>query len=765
MTIPTTDMLDAWTGFAAGEWQNAVNTRDFIQKNYTPYEGDESFLAEVSESTSALWNQVLEGIKQESRTHAPVDFDTDLPSTITSHDAGYINKDLEKIVGLQTEQPLKRAIIANGGIRMVKNSCEVYGRELDPTVEKIFTEYRKTHNKACFDLYTKEILACRKSGIITGLPDAYGRGRIIGDYRRIALYGIEFLKADKKEQYNSTQTFLERGSDLEKTLRLREEIADQVQALEDIRQMGLKYGIDMSLPAKTAQEAIQFTYFGYLAAVKSQNGAAMSLGRTSTFLDVYLERDIANGLIDESQAQEMIDHFIMKLRMVRFLRTPEYDSLFSGDPIWATEAMAGMGIDGRTLVTKTTFRYLHTLHTMGPAPEPNMTILWSEQLPETFKQYAAKVSIDTSSVQYENDDLMRPDFNNDDYAIACCVSPQIVGQHMQFFGARANLAKALLYTINGGIDEKSKAQVGPSVEKVQDEILDFDALMPRFDNMLEWLATQYVTALNIIHYSHDRYSYEASLMALMDRDVHRTMACGIAGLSVVADSLAAIKFATVKPIRDENGIAVDFEIEGDYPKFGNNDPRVDDIACDLVERFMKKIQKMHTYREAVPTQSILTITSNVVYGKKTGNTPDGRRAGMPFGPGANPMHGRDEKGAVASLASVSKLPFAYAKDGISYTFSIVPNALGKDESSQKKNLAALMDGYFHHEASNETIAIEGGQHLNVNVLNREMLLDAVEHPEKYPQLTIRVSGYAVRFNSLTREQQQDVISRTFTEKL
>ena len=765
MTIPTTDMLDAWAGFTAGEWQNSVNTRDFIQKNYTPYEGDESFLAEVSESTSALWNQVLEGIKQESRTHAPVDFDTDLPSTITSHDAGYINKDLEKIVGLQTDQPLKRAIIANGGIRMVKNSCEVYGRELDPTLEKIFTEYRKTHNKACFDLYTKEILACRKSGIITGLPDAYGRGRIIGDYRRIALYGIDFLKADKKEQYNSTQTFLERGGDLEKTLRLREEIADQVQALEDIRQMGLKYNIDMSLPAKTAQEAIQFTYFGYLAAVKSQNGAAMSLGRTSTFLDVYLERDIANGLIDESQAQEMIDHFIMKLRMVRFLRTPEYDSLFSGDPIWATEAMAGMGVDGRTLVSKTTFRYLHTLHTMGPAPEPNMTILWSEQLPEAFKQYAAKVSIDTSSVQYENDDLMRPDFDNDDYAIACCVSPQIVGQHMQFFGARANLAKALLYTINGGIDEKSKAQVGPVVDKVQDEILDFDALMPRFDNMLEWLATQYVTALNIIHYSHDRYSYEASLMALMDRDVHRTMACGIAGLSVVADSLAAIKYATVKPVRDEDGIAVDFEIEGDYPKFGNNDARVDDIACDLVERFMKKIQKMHTYREAVPTQSILTITSNVVYGKKTGNTPDGRRAGMPFGPGANPMHGRDEKGAVASLASVSKLPFAYAKDGISYTFSIVPNALGKDELNQKKNLAALMDGYFHHEASNEGMAIEGGQHLNVNVLNREMLLDAVEHPEKYPQLTIRVSGYAVRFNSLTREQQQDVISRTFTEKL
>ncbi|KJF83252.1 formate C-acetyltransferase [Photobacterium angustum] len=765
MTIPTTEMLEAWKGFSAGNWQQEVNTRDFIQTNYTPYEGDESFLADVTETTTSLWNTVLEGIKEESRTHAPVDFDTDLPSTITSHDAGYINKDLEKIVGLQTDKPLKRSIIANGGIRMVKNSCEVYGRKLDESVEKIFTDYRKTHNKACFDLYTKEILACRKSGIITGLPDAYGRGRIIGDYRRLALYGIDFLKADKQEQYKSTQAFLEQGQDLEKTLRLREELADQVQALEDIRQMGLKYGIDMSAPARTAQEAIQFTYFGYLAAVKSQNGAAMSLGRTSTFLDVFIERDIQNGLINEQEAQEMIDHFIMKLRMVRFLRTPEYDSLFSGDPIWATEAMAGMGVDGRTLVTKSTFRYLHTLHTMGPAPEPNMTILWSEQLPIAFKKYAAKVSIETSSVQYENDDLMRPDFNNDDYAIACCVSPQVVGKHMQFFGARANLAKGLLYTINGGIDEKSKAQVGPQVAIIEDEVLDFDSLMPRFDSMLDWLATQYVTALNIIHYSHDRYSYEASLMALMDRDVRRTMACGIAGLSVVADSLSAIKFAKVTPVRDEDGVAIDFNIEGDYPKFGNNDPRVDDIACDLVERFMKKIQKMHMYREAIPTQSILTITSNVVYGKKTGNTPCGRRAGMPFGPGANPMHGRDENGAVASLTSVSKLPFAYAKDGISYTFSIVPNALGKDEETQKQNLAALMDGYFHHEAAGATDGIEGGQHLNVNVLNRDMLLDAVEHPENYPQLTIRVSGYAVRFNSLTREQQQDVISRTFTNKI
>ncbi|KJG13554.1 formate C-acetyltransferase [Photobacterium iliopiscarium] len=765
MTIPTTDMLEVWRGFSKGEWQTSVNTRDFIQTNYTPYEGDESFLAEVTETTTTLWNDVMEGIKQESSTHAPVDFDTDLPSTVTSHGAGYINQDLETIVGLQTDKPLKRAIIANGGIRMVKSSCEVYGRELDPMVEKIFTDYRKTHNKACFDLYTKEILACRRSGIITGLPDAYGRGRIIGDYRRLALYGIDFLKADKIEQFNSTQSFLEQGQDLEKTMRLREELADQVQALEDIRTMGLTYGIDMSLPARTAQEAIQFTYFGYLAAVKSQNGAAMSLGRTSTFIDVFVERDIANGLITEQQAQEMVDHFIMKLRMVRFLRTPEYDSLFSGDPIWATEAMAGMGVDGRTLVTKTTFRYLHTLHTMGPAPEPNMTILWSEQLPIAFKQYAAKVSIETSSVQYENDDLMRPDFNNDDYAIACCVSPQIVGKHMQFFGARANLAKALLYTINGGIDEKSQQQVGPQVSKITDEVLNFDTLMPRYDAMLDWLATQYVTALNIIHYSHDRYSYEASLMALMDRDVRRTMACGIAGLSVVADSLAAIKFAKVTPIRDENGVAIDFEIEGDYPKFGNNDARVDDIACDLVERFMKKIQTMHMYREAIPTQSILTITSNVVYGKKTGNTPDGRRAGMPFGPGANPMHGRDENGAVASLTSVSKLPFAYAKDGISYTFSIVPNALGKDENTQKQNLAALMDGYFHHEATGAADGIEGGQHLNVNVLNRDTLLDAVEHPEKYPQLTIRVSGYAVRFNSLTREQQQDVITRTFTSKI
>lgn len=745
----------AWEGFAAGDWQNEVNVRDFIQKNYTPYEGDESFLvSEGTEATNKLWAKVMEGIRQENSTHAPVDFDTSLISTITAHDAGYINKDLEKIVGLQTDAPLKRAIIPNGGIRMVEGSCKAYGRELDPQVSKIYSEYRKTHNAGVFDIYTPEILACRKSGVLTGLPDAYGRGRIIGDYRRVALYGIDFLMKDKLAQFKSLQEKFENGEDLQMTMQLREEIAEQHRALGQMKQMAAKYGYDISRPAETAQEAIQWTYFGYLAAVKSQNGAAMSLGRTSTFLDVYIERDMKAGKITEVEAQEMIDHFVMKLRMVRFLRTPEYDELFSGDPIWATESMGGMGLDGRTLVTRTNFRFLNSLYTMGPSPEPNITVLWSEQLPEGFKKFCAKVSIDTSSIQYENDDLMRPDFNNDDYAIACCVSPMVIGKHMQFFGARANLAKTLLYVINGGVDEKLKIQVGPKMPKITDEVLDFDDVWGKLDHFMGWLATQYVTALNAIHYMHDKYSYEAALMALHDRDVRRTMACGIAGLSVAADSLSAIKYAKVKPIRDEDGVAIDFEIEGDYPKFGNNDSRVDDIACELVERFMNKIRSLKTYRNAVPTQSILTITSNVVYGKKTGNTPDGRRAGAPFAPGANPMHGRDEKGAVASLTSVGKLPFAHAKDGISYTFSIVPNALGKDENSQRANLAGLMDGYFHHEAG-----IEGGQHLNVNVLNRDTLLDAVKHPEKYPQLTIRVSGYAVRFNSLTAEQQQDVIAR------
>ncbi|MBG6027031.1 formate C-acetyltransferase [Proteus columbae] len=751
---------EAWKGFSEGEWQNGVNVRDFIQKNYTPYEGDESFLAGSTKATDTLWEQVMEGIKIENRTHAPVDFDTSVASTITSHDAGYITKDLEQIVGLQTDAPLKRAIIPFGGIRMVESSCHAYNRELDPELKKIFTDYRKTHNQGVFDVYTPDIMKCRKSGILTGLPDAYGRGRIIGDYRRVALYGIEFLRKDKFAQFTSLQERMEKGEDLEMTIQLREEIAEQHAALGQIQEMAAKYGYDISRPAQNAKEAVQWTYFGYLAAVKSQNGAAMSFGRVSTFLDIYIQRDIEAGLLTEEQAQELIDHLVMKLRMVRFLRTPEYDELFSGDPIWATESLAGMGLDGRTLVTKNTFRFLNTLYTMGPSPEPNMTILWSEQLPINFKKYAAKVSIDTSSIQYENDDLMRPDFDSDDYAIACCVSPMVVGKQMQFFGARANLAKTLLYTINGGVDEKLKIQVGPKHAPIMDEVLNFDTVMNQMDHFMDWLATQYVTALNVIHYMHDKYSYEAALMALHDRDVYRTMACGIAGLSVAADSLSAIKYAKVSPIRDENGLAIDFKIDGEYPQFGNNDSRVDDIACDLVERFMKKIQKLRTYRNAVPTQSILTITSNVVYGKKTGNTPDGRRAGAPFGPGANPMHGRDQKGAVASLTSVAKLPFAYAKDGISYTFSIVPNALGKDDDVRKANLAGLMDGYFHHEAG-----IEGGQHLNVNVMNREMLLEAMEDPEKYPQLTIRVSGYAVRFNSLTKEQQQDVITRTFTQTM
>ena len=770
MTQLTEAQQKAWEGFVGGDWQHEVNVRDFIQKNYTPYEGDESFLADATPATTALWDKVMEGIKIENKTHEPLDFDTDNPSTITSHKPGYINKELEKIVGLQTDAPLKRAIMPFGGIKMVKGSCEVYGRQLDPEVEHIFTEYRKTHNQGVFDVYTPDILRCRKSGVLTGLPDAYGRGRIIGDYRRLAVYGIDYLMADKKKQFDSLQPKLERGEDIQATIQLREEIAEQHRALGKMKEMAASYGFDISNPATNAQEAVQWTYFAYLAAVKSQNGAAMSFGRISSFLDIYIERDLKNGKITEQEAQELIDHLVMKLRMVRFLRTPEYDQLFSGDPMWATETLGGMGLDGRTLVTKNSFRILHTLYTMGPSPEPNLTILWSEKLPEAFKRFCAKVSIDTSSVQYENDDLMRPDFNSDDYAIACCVSPMVVGKQMQFFGARANLAKTLLYAINGGIDEKNGMQVGPKTEPIKDEVLDFDTVMTRMDSFMDWLATQYVTALNIIHFMHDKYAYEAALMAFHDRDVYRTMACGIAGLSVAADSLAAIKYAKVKPIRgdikDKDGnvvasnVATDFEIEGEYPQFGNNDPRVDDIACDLVERFMKKIQTHKTYRNATPTQSVLTITSNVVYGKKTGNTPDGRRAGAPFGPGANPMHGRDQKGAVASLTSVAKLPFAYAKDGISYTFSIVPNALGKEYEAQKRNLAGLMDGYFHHEAE-----VEGGQHLNVNVMNREMLLDAMENPEKYPQLTIRVSGYAVRFNSLTKEQQQDVITRTFTQSM
>ncbi|EPT0085423.1 2-ketobutyrate formate-lyase/pyruvate formate-lyase [Escherichia coli] len=760
--IDTSDKLyaDAWLGFKGTDWKNEINVRDFIQHNYTPYEGDESFLAEATPATTELWEKVMEGIRIENATHAPVDFDTNIATTITAHDAGYINQPLEKIVGLQTDAPLKRALHPFGGINMIKSSFHAYGREMDSEFEYLFTDLRKTHNQGVFDVYSPDMLRCRKSGVLTGLPDGYGRGRIIGDYRRVALYGISYLVRERELQFADLRSRLEKGEDLEATIRLREELAEHRHALLQIQEMAAKYGFDISRPAQNAQEAVQWLYFAYLAAVKSQNGGSMSLGRTASFLDIYIERDFKAGVLNEQQAQELIDHFIMKIRMVRFLRTPEFDSLFSGDPIWATEVIGGMGLDGRTLVTKNSFRYLHTLHTMGPAPEPNLTILWSEELPIAFKKYAAQVSIVTSSLQYENDDLMRTDFNSDDYAIACCVSPMVIGKQMQFFGARANLAKTLLYAINGGVDEKLKIQVGPKTAPLMDDVLDYDKVMDSLDHFMDWLAVQYISALNIIHYMHDKYSYEASLMALHDRDVYRTMACGIAGLSVATDSLSAIKYARVKPIRDENGLAVDFEIDGEYPQYGNNDERVDSIACDLVERFMKKIKALPTYRNAVTTQSILTITSNVVYGQKTGNTPDGRRAGTPFAPGANPMHGRDRKGAVASLTSVAKLPFTYAKDGISYTFSIVPAALGKEDPVRKTNLVGLLDGYFHHEAD-----VEGGQHLNVNVMNREMLLDAIEHPEKYPNLTIRVSGYAVRFNALTREQQQDVISRTFTQAL
>ena len=762
VNIDTSDMLyaEAWNGFKGTDWKEEINVRDFIQHNYTPYEGDESFLAEATPATTALWEKVMAGIRIENSTHAPVDFDTNIATTITAHDAGYIEQELEKIVGLQTDKPLKRALHPFGGINMIKSSFDAYGREMDADFEYQFTELRKTHNQGVFDAYSPDMLRCRKSGVLTGLPDGYGRGRIIGDYRRVALYGIRYLVRERELQFADLQSNLEWGQNLEATIRLREELSEHRRALLQMQEMAAKYGCDISRPARNAQEAVQWVYFAYLAAVKSQNGGAMSLGRTASFLDIYIERDFKAGILNEQQAQELIDHFIMKIRMVRFLRTPEFDTLFSGDPIWATEVIGGMGLDGRTLVTKNSFRYLHTLHTMGPAPEPNLTVLWSEQLPIAFKKYAAQVSIITSSLQYENDDLMRADFDSDDYAIACCVSPMVIGKQMQFFGARANLAKTLLYAINGGVYEKLKIQVGPKTAPLMDDVLDYDTVMESLDHFMDWLAVQYISALNIIHYMHDKYSYEASLMALHDRDVYRTMACGMAGLSVAADSLSAIKYARVKPIRDENGLAVDFEIEGDYPQYGNNDERVDSIACDLVERFMKKIKVLPTYRNAVPTQSILTITSNVVYGQKTGNTPDGRRAGTPFAPGANPMHGRDRKGAVASLTSVAKLPFTYAKDGISYTFSIVPAALGKEDGVRKTNLVGLLDGYFHHEAH-----VEGGQHLNVNVMNREMLMDAIEHPENYPNLTIRVSGYAVRFNALTREQQQDVISRTFTQAL
>ena len=661
------------TSFVGGKWQQEINVRDFIQKNYTPYDGDSSFLAEPTEATTKLWQECCDLLKKERENGGVLDMDTKIVSTITSHGAGYIDKDLETIVGLQTDKPLKRSMQPFGGIRMAESACKSYGYEVDSEVSEIFTKYRKTHNQGVFDVYTPEMKAARHSAIITGLPDAYGRGRIIGDYRRVALYGIDRLIEDKKEQFKSLE-----GEMRPERIQLREEISEQIRALGEMTELGKIYGFDISKPARNAKEAIQWLYFGYLSAIKEQNGAAMSIGRTSTFLDIYIERDLKEGIITEAQAQEMIDHFIMKLRLVKFARTPEYNELFSGDPTWVTESIGGVGIDGRHLVTKNSFRYLHTLENLGTAPEPNLTVLWSKRLPHNFKQYCAHISIKTSSIQYENDDLMRVS-HGDDYAIACCVSSMVVGKEMQFFGARANLAKCLLYAINGGVDERLKTQVGPKYRPITSEYLDYDEVMDRYNDMMEWLAGLYVNTLNVIHYMHDKYCYERAQMALHDRDVKRYFATGIAGLSVVADSLSAIKYAKVKTIRDENGIVVDYEIEGDFPKYGNNDDRVDQIAVDLVKNFMAKIRKHYTYRDSIPTMSILTITSNVVYGKKTGNTPDGRKAGIPLAPGANPMHGRDSNGAVASLASVAKLPFNDAQDGISNTFSIIPNALGKDE--------------------------------------------------------------------------------------
>ncbi|MDD2362316.1 MAG: formate C-acetyltransferase [Oscillospiraceae bacterium] len=733
------------TEFKTGSWQQFVDVRDFLIRNYTPYDGDESFLSPPTERTNKLWERVKALMDEERERGGVYDIDTHTISDIDAYPPGYIDRELEQIVGLQTEKPLVRAIMPFGGIRMVHTSLEAYEREMDPEIETVF-KYRKTHNDGVFDVYTPEMRAARKSGIITGLPDAYGRGRIIGDYRRVPLYGVDYLIEGKKRSHKEA---VYNVMDI-KAIQLREELAEQVRALEALKRMAQSYGFDISKPAKDTKEAFQWLYFAYLAAIKEQNGAAMSLGRASTFLDIYARRDLEEGRYTESEIQEIVDQFIMKLRLVRFLRTPAYDELFSGDPTWVTESIGGISTDGRHMVTKMSFRFLHTLTNLGPAPEPNMTVIWSPRLPRGFKLYCAKMSIETCSIQYESDELMRKKFG-DDYGIACCVSAMRVGKQLQFFGARANLAKALLYAINGGRDEKSGVQVGPEMFACRGKYLDFDDVMHKFDKTCDWLATLYVNTLNVIHYMHDKYSYEKLQMALHDDEPLRTMACGIAGLSVVADSLSAIKYAKVRPIRDETGLVVDFEIEGDFPKFGNNDPRVDDIAVYIVKIFMDKLRKCPTYRDAVHTLSILTITSNVVYGKKTGSTPDGRKAGEPFAPGANPMHGRDSHGSVASMMSVAKLPYDYSEDGISYTFSIVPDALGRDEQERAVNLVNLMDGYFDEE----------GHHINVNVLNKEVLMDAMEHPELYPQLTIRVSGYAVNFVKLSREQQLDVINRTF----
>lgn len=740
------EVKSGWRSFAKRKWSRKVNVNDFIEKNIKPYHGKEDFLKGATHNTNELWKLVSEMTKQEIAKGGVLDVDVNTISTIVSHNPGYIDKDKEQIVGVQTDAPFKRSIQPFGGIKMMIDACNAYGFELPKGIVDLFTNIRKTHNQGVFDAYTDDMRAARRAGIITGLPDAYGRGRIIGDYRRVALYGIDFLVNEKKQDLKN----LEVDSMSESVIRLREEVSEQIRALGELKKMAQMHGFDISKPANTAKEAFQWVYFGYLAAIKEQNGAAMSLGRVSSFLDIYVERDIEEGVLNEEQAQELVDHFVMKLRIVKFLRTPDYNELFSGDPTWVTESIGGMSVDGKTRVTKNSFRFLHTLYNLGPAPEPNLTVLWSEQLPEGFKKYCAKVSIETSSIQYENDDLMRPIYG-DDYGIACCVSAMRIGKQMQFFGARANLAKALLYAINGGVDEKSGVQVGPELPRITSEYLDYDEVMKRFHPMMDWLAKLYMNTLNVIHYMHDKYSYERIEMALHDRDILRTMACGIAGLSVTTDSLSAIKYAKVKPIRNEQGIAIDFEIEGEFPCYGNNDDTVDNIAVDLVETFMTKIRKNNAYRDALPTQSVLTITSNVVYGKKTGTTPDGRKKGEPFAPGANPMHGRDKKGALASLSSVAKLPYEDSLDGISNTFSIVPKALGKEEEGRKSNLVSMLDGYFGSK----------GHHLNVNVFAREQLMDAMEHPENYPQLTIRVSGYAVNFIKLTREQQMDVINRTF----
>ena len=743
--------FNEWKDFATGDWQKRIDVRDFIQKNYTPYEGDSSFLVGATEKTKKLWDKVLALYKKEKEsTGGVLDIDTKTISTVSAYEAGYIDKDLEEIVGLQTDSPLKRAIMPFGGIKIVEKSCKAYGKEIDPEVDKIFHTVRKTHNDGVFSVYTPDIRAARSNKLLTGLPDGYGRGRIIGDYRRVALYGVNYLIEEKKHELVE----LDVDAFTENVIRHREEISEQIDALEALKVMAEKYGFDISMPAKNAKEAIQWLYFGYLGAIKDQNGAAMSLGRTSTFLDIYIQRDLDNGTLTEETAQELMDHFVMKLRMVRFLRTPEYNELFSGDPVWVTESIGGMGIDGRTLVTKNSFRLLHSLVNLGPAPEPNMTVLWSTRLPEGFKRFVTNLSIKTSAIQYENDDLMRINLG-DDYGIACCVSSMKIGKQMQFFGARANLAKTLLYAINGGVDEITKKQVTPKYAPITSEYLDYDEVIEKYDQMMEYVAKIYIKALNAIHYMHDKYSYEALEMALHDKDVIQTMACGIAGLSVATDSLSAIKYAKVKVIRDENGIATNYEVEGDYPKFGNDDDRVDQIACDIVNRFIEKLRKHPTYKHSKHTLSILTITSNVVYGKATGNTPDGRAAGAPFAPGANPLHGRDSNGALAVMNSIAKLPFESAEDGISYTFSITPGTLGKTEEQRVANLVNMLDGFFE----------QTGHHINVNVFDRSLLQDAMEHPEKYPQLTIRVSGYAVNFTSLSREQQMDVINRTIHERI